>query len=731
MTDAGMILGTAAYMSPEQARGKTVDKRSDIWSFGVVVYEMLTGRRLFGGETVSDTLAAVLRDPVDLAVLPLETPANVRRLLSRCLERDGKHRLRDIGEARIALDGNVDPTEAAVATATRRRPVLPWLVAGLTGAGLIVAIAIWAPWWSRTSAVAPMRLRVLNGTGAAINSGGGNGTPVAISPDGTVLAFVASRDPANGVPKQLFVRRLDQLEATPLAGTDDANHPFFSPDGRSLGFLAHSKLKRVPASGGAVVTLCDAVNPRGATWMDDDTIVFAPVVGSTGLMRIPAAGGSPSSFVERRPGMLTVRWPQALPDGRGVLYTEHTDITDFDSANLVVAPSGGEPKTVVRGGYGGRYLTSGHLLYVHQGKIMAVRFDLARLEVLGQAVPVIEGAVADTNTGSVQFGVSSTGTLVYVAGAVESQESPIDWMTRDGTVAPLRVTPSIWMNPQFSPDGQKLAMDISDGRQRDLFIYEWAGDRLTQLTFDPSNERAPVWSPDGTRITFASDRARSGIGNLYSIRADGTGDLQRLTDSPLDQRPGSWDPTGRRLVFEEGDLTRSASVMILPMTGDAAAGLKTGRPTVFTEVPFANTFASRWMCLSPTYSPDGRWILYRGQGGVYVRSATGAGMWKVASGTGDLSGGGLFPRWSPNGRELLVLTGMRVLVVPYTVSGNEFRAGAPGLWSPTAYQLFGLKDAPYAMHPDGKRLAILAQRAPAVRTSDDVVFVFNFFDELP
>jgi serine/threonine-protein kinase len=723
MTDAGMILGTAAYMSPEQARGKTVDKRSDIWSFGVVLYEMLSGRRLFPGETVSDTLAAVLREPIDWSALPPSTPAPVRRLLERCLDRDTRHRLRDIGEARIALESGAvtEPAASAPPTPPRQRQIVPWLVAAVALTGLVAAIALWKP-WREAAAPLPMRLRVVNGTGASIRTSGPN-RQLAISPDGTTLVFAGSKDGAAPELSQLFVRRLDQIDATALAGTEGAAHPVFSPDGKWIAFIAQLKLKKVPVTGGAVVTLCSAENARGATWTEDDRIIFSPFVGSTGFLQIPAGGGTATHFGALPAGVLTQRWPQALPDGKGILYTEHTDITDFDNAHLAVIDRAGRTKTVLRGAYSGQYVPSGHLLYIHEHKLMAIRFDLDRLEVAGEGVPLIDGAVADDNTGVGQFAVSSTGTLVYVPGTVVGLERPIDWMMHDGTTAVLRSTPAPWMNPQFSPDGQKLAMDISDGRQRDIYIYEPAGDRLTQLTFDPSDECAPVWSPDGRRMTFASDRAKAGVGNLYSIRADGRGELKRLTESPYDQRPGSWDPTGTTLVYEESIDAKSARVMTLTLPADGGAP----HPQVFAELEFGDTLARRWWRLAPSFSPDGRWILYRGQGGPYVRPASGPGQWKIPRGRdGDPAS---FPRWSPNGKELFVLTGNQIFSARYSVSGDEFRVDAPELWTPVRYSMLGLRDMPYAVHPDG-RLAGRAAVDRVTQISDEVVFVFDFPDEL-
>ena len=362
-TMAGMIIGTAAYMSPEQAKGKAVDKRTDIWGFGVVLYEMLTGQRAFKGEDVSETLASVLKDKLSMDALPVTTPPRLKQLIERCLDRDLKARLRDIGEARLKIArieaGGPDtavsvPTASATGFAARVR-FLSALVAVLTIA-LISGLLTWAP-WRRTPAPTPRKLLVSIGADASLTGGGAN---VVLSPDGTTLAFTAQR----ASQTWLFVRKLDQLQAVALDGTEDASSPFFSPDGQWIAFFAGDKLKKVSVAGGAAINLCDAPNGRGGTWTDDDTIVFTPAsVSNTRLMRVPAAGGTSSVFGALGEGAVTQRWPQALPGGKGVLYTEHSATGGWDRANLVIAPlAGGAPKVVVRGGYYGRYVPSGHLI---------------------------------------------------------------------------------------------------------------------------------------------------------------------------------------------------------------------------------------------------------------------------------------------------------------------------------------------------------------------------------
>jgi dipeptidyl aminopeptidase/acylaminoacyl peptidase len=391
---------------------------------------------------------------------------------------------------------------------------------------------------------------------------------------------------------------------------------------------------------------------------------------------------------------------------------------------------------VVRSGYYGRYVPSGpgspkrnerdggHLIYLHEGTLFAVRFDVTRLETVGLAVPALEGIAADSAVGGAQLAVSAEGTLAYVPGTAATAGRPIDWLTRDGKTAVLRAAHADWENPRFSPDGQKLAVEISDGKQRDLWVYEWARDTLTQLTFDPSEDRAPVWTPDGRRLVFASDRAKAGILNLYWVNADGSGEVSRLTDSPEDQFPWSWHPGGRFLAFNATRGATNTDVMVLPMEGDATRGLAPGTPTVFLSTPAGEG--------APMFSPDGRWIAYlssvAGFVDVYVRPFAGpGGPWRIST------SGGLYPRWSATARELLFLAPgqFQIMAAPYAVVGDSFRAATPQTWSATSIQRASFTNTAYDLHPDGTRVATSV--APAQQGSsvqDKVVFVFNFGDYL-
>jgi serine/threonine-protein kinase len=753
-TQMGMIIGTAAYMAPEQARGRAVDRRADVWAFGVVLYEMLSGRRAFDpsagsgspraasrgeDDSVIDVLAAVLNKDVDFAALPADLPIPIRRLLRRCLEKDPKKRLSSIGDARLELDEAAAPSDrdgalAPVAT-TAAPPVvipawrraLPW---GFAAAGIVAAmttLVMWAP-WQTSPPPEPRRLLVKTGADASLRPD--LGAAAILSPDGATLAFTARQ---SGTVR-LFIRKLRELRATELPGTDDASSPFFSPNGEWVAFFAGGKLKKVAVSGGAAIPLCDAPQGRGGTWTERDEIIFTPTgFNNVALLRVSASGGKPEAFGVLSEGATTQRWPQTLPGDKGILFSESGTVTGWDSGNLVVAPlEGGAGKVVVRGGYYGRFVPSGtaapnradradgHLLYMQQGTLFAVRFSPDRLETVGEARPALEGVAASLTTGGAQIGFSPDGTLVYVQGAAASASNPIDWMTRDGKVTVLRSQQADWAQPRFSPDGQRLALSVFDGKQRDVWVYDWAREAMQQLTLDAGNDGNPVWTPDNKRIVYHADIQKNSRPNLFWANADGTGDVVRLTDSPNSQQAWSIHPSGKFIAFQETRATTGADLMILPLEGDLTRGLTAGPATVFLQTPAHEA--------QPIFSPDGRWIAYfsneSGQNDVHVRPFPGpGGHWRVTT------EGGSFPRWSKTSNELFYLRQGKVMVVSYTVVGDSFRADKPQIWSPTNFVQLGILGS-YDVHPDGKRLALVAAKEQGDVIQDQIVVISNFFDYL-
>jgi serine/threonine-protein kinase len=709
-TQVGVLLGTAAYMSPEQARGKPADRRADVWSFGVVLYEMLTGRRAFAGEDVSETLAHVLTKEPDWSALPAGLPSPIRRLLERCLTKDPKKRLQAIGEARIAIE------ERGEEAPRRESSFWPALTGGL---GLALGLAIWALWPRPTaSPMTPVRLSAELGADAYFfRNVLEEGQAAILSSDGNLLAFVALSGP--GAMQQIYLRRLEDLVASPLPGTEGARNPFFSPDGRWIGFFAEGKLKKVAVNGGGGATLADAFGIYGGSWGEDGAIVFGREQGE-GLARVSSEGGDVEFLtnVDAEAGEVSHRWPQVLPGGKAILYSASTR---GGGANLVVraAPAGAN-KIVLPGAYHGRYLPSGHLVYIQEGTLFAVAFDLDRLEVKGRPARAVEGVASSATTAGARFAYSERGVLVYVP-QHRPAESTISWMDGAGNQEPLRDIPGEYGTLRFSANGNRLAMEIRDRDQRDVWVYEWSRDALSRLTFDASDDSIPIWTTDGRRITFASDRADRGTTNLYWQRADGTGEAERLTVSDYRQWPGSWHPTGKFLAFCEMRLgTASPDVLILPMEGSEESGWKPGKPWPFLDSSRVEN--------TPEFSPDGRWIAYMsndtGRFEVFVRPFPEAGgKWQVST------AGGQYPTWSSTRPEIFYYApDERIMVVPYTVEGDQFVAGKARLWSQERIDAWG--NAALGLHPDGKRFAVVTNLLESQARQDKVVFILNFFDYL-
>jgi serine/threonine-protein kinase len=605
----GIVIGTAAYMSPEQARGEPTDKRTDIWSFGCVLYEMLSGCRAAKGSTVSETIAAVLESEPDWTALPPTVPPNIERLLRRCLEKDARRRLKDIGDARLELEDAVLAASDAAATsrvsggvqAGTRGQAWWWVPA----AALVLGAAVFLVSRREPSRASSLELRRVSaelGTDASlVTFQYGQGTATILSPDGATLAFIA--EAAEGAPRQIYIRRLDELRAAPVSGTDGALNPFFSPDGQSIAFFADRKLKKVPTAGGGAVTICTVLDNRGGAWGEDGRIVFSPDRANASLWQVSASGGEPAPLIPLGEGETTQRWPQILRGGRAVLFTGNSLPNGFQDANVVVQElPNGPRKVLVRGAYSGRYLASGHLVYVHDGTLFAARFDIDRLELIGAAVPALEGAAVNLPVGASNIAFSDAGTVAYLptSDGLDRLVTGLDWMDRSGKTAPLRSTAVQWLYPRFASDGRRIAFDMFDGTQTDVWIYDWAKDMLTRLTVDPSTGAAPVWTPDARRIVFRSLRGDGRVANLYWQRVDGVGEAQRLTSANRNQTAGSWHPNGRTLAFSEVDReTATPSIMMLRLDGDEASGWKPAQPTAF--LPGAD---------SPAFSPDGRWLAY-------------------------------------------------------------------------------------------------------------------------
>jgi serine/threonine-protein kinase len=699
-TQMGIILGTAAYMSPEQARGQEVDRRSDIWSFGVVLYEMLTGRQLFSGTTVSDTLAGVLKGDLDLSA----APAAVRPVVERCLRREPQRRWQAIGDARIALEEG-PPSAAPAPVAPGRRSAIPWIA--VAALAMIAGVAL-NGWWRARSVDQPLtRLSVDLGPEAIT----GLDLTVAISPDGRRLVFPA-RGP--GGRQMLATRLLDHAEITLLPGTEDARNPFFSPDGQWIGFFCAALLKKIPAQGGAPIMIYNGNNPgsTGGSWGADGNIVtsFGQV---DSLSRVSDAGGTRQILTPLGSGEMTHRWPQVLPFGDAVLFTASLSVGAMENANIeAFSVKTGKIKIVQRGGYYARYLPSGHLVYLHQGVLFGVKFDPGTLEVHGSPVPLLDDVAANPVTGGGQFDFSRTGTFVYMAGKSSAQTWQLEWLDSSGQRSPLMIAPGAYAVPRFSPDGKKLAY-IAGGA--DLYVYDVERGLPTKLTFR-GDTNLPVWAPDGKHLAFAT-----GSGLMW-IRSDGVGDPQKLLDSPNAARPWSFAPDGR-LAYNERNPETGNDLWTLPLDLSDPDHPKPRKPEAFLRTPAEE--------MIPSFSPDGRWIAYRsneaGTSEIYVRPFPpgNGGRWQIST------DGGLYPRWSNNGRELFYETmDNRIMVMDYKVDGASFVPGKSRQWSDQ--QLFYTGTSNMDLSPDGKHFVVFStpEATGGNKGSVRVTMLLNFFDEV-
>jgi eukaryotic-like serine/threonine-protein kinase len=726
-TQAGVILGTAAYMSPEQAKGKKVDRRADIWAFGVVLFETLTGRRLFEGDSTAETLATVMMTEPKWESLPADVPPSIRKLLSRCLEKDPKRRLQAIGEARIAIEETLSGAEARpplspLLTEEGKpearggelwRRALPWALAAFSTLVLItltISYLIRTPRLS-TRAIARLSVALPPSDRLAL----GLNPVLALSPDGSRLVYVASHAGA----KQLYVRPIDSLEANPIPGTEGAESPFFSPDGQSVGFFAEGKLKRVSFSGGAPLTLCTAASARGASWGPDDAIVFTPSFGYSGLFRVSAGGGTPKPLTtpDQKKGEVSDRWPQILPDGKAVLFTSWSG-GSFDDAQIAVQLlETGERRTLLKGGSYARYVPSGHLVYARAGGLLAVPFDVKRLEVTGPPVSIPEGVSMHPTTGSAEFSSSNNGSLVYFAGGLRTEERTLLWVDRRGTAQTLPAPPHPYFFPRLSPDGLRLAVGIS-GNDVGVWVYDLARGVLTRVA-KTAIMPSPAWTPDGKRLTFNDTHA--GPWNLYWMPADGSGTAERLTTSENGQSVGSWSPDGHVLAFSEMDPTIGYNIQVLKLEGEPSALPRAGRkPQPFLQTPSNGS--------APMFSPDGRWLAYQsnesGRNEVYVRPFPGPG------GKSQISTeGGTEPVWARNGRELFYRNGDKIMVVAVeTKPGLAAAKPKPlfeGQYEPSLYAF----SANYDVSADGQRFLMLKsseQGTPATQIN----VVLNWFEDL-
>jgi serine/threonine-protein kinase len=735
LTGVGMLLGTAAYMSPEQARGLEVDRRSDIWAFGCVLYEMLTGRRAFGGDDVTDTLSRVLQREPDFAALSPDTPAAVQRLLTHCLQKDRNRRLSQIAVAAFQIEEALSTAVPGTPSAARQLPAtVPGAARRLAAvAGVAGAIAGAGALWlvtSREAAVSAPVTRLQMSLAPADEIGGIDGRPTrqafVLSPDGRTLVFSAVQKNQ----RSLFVRRLDQAAATTLAGTENAIQPFFSPDGQWVGYLAEGEIRKVPLGGGPPVVIASEAVVFGASWGDDDRIVFAGALG--GLREVPAGGGTVSELTAPDRVRLEVshRLPHVLPDADAVLYTvTRNRFPRWDQTQVwLYSRSTRTSRMLIDGGADARYVATGHLVFAREGVLLAVPFDLRRLEVTGSPVGVLAGVMQaayaagqGNDTGAMQASISATGTLAYIGGGVSvPEEFAVVQVDREGRATALPIPPQPFRTVRRSPRGDRLALSTI-GKDRAIWIYDVARQSFSKLA---AADRAgvPIWTPDGERVTYVA--GANGPDSLGWLRADGGGSPETLVTSERNLVPATWTPDGRHLLY-----------YVIP-----------GRPTMFVHdrmnpdgapLPVAAPLSRAG---GADVSPDGRWVAYHsvesGQNEVYVDAYPGPGpRFQVSTG---LSGA---PVWRGDGRELFYIRSTRsdqplaagssdVAVMAVTVTTSPTLAfSAPRELFAGRYSV----NAPargYDVTADGQNFLLLAPRPRPADVITSINVVQNWTTEL-
>jgi len=676
-TRPGVVLGTAGYMSPEQARGRALDKRTDIWSFGILLFECLTGHRLFQGETANDSMGAIMHKDPEWSLLPPNTPPTIQLLLRRCLTKDRKGRLHDIADARIELENAiVDPTSTSLGLAAvaldLQRGRIPWR--WVIGAALVVAAIGAASNWLLTPILVRRVARLTMSIPPQYKLS--RWPYPTLSPDGQYAVFKANTMLSDEIG--MIVRTIDQPEFHSLTGTGISlvSKPFFSPNGEWLAFAQDDKLKKVSMRGGSPITLCDAPLMRGGTWTAEGAIIFAPQ-NSGGLMSIPASGGTPKPFTATSGAnpFESHRLPFALPEGRGVLFTKARDAAAWDIANvMVVSGAGGVPTELIKAASNGQYVSPGYIVFLRESTLMAARFDLDRLELTSEAIPVVEGVAGSASWPS-EFSIDNHGTLMYMADNARADRQMV-MIDHSGKEEPLGARTGEFDDASLSPDGHLVVIEIGDGPESRIGVLERSRDLLRVLS-SAVGDSHPVWSPDGKWIVFAS-RRHGGVTNLYRISSDFSGEVKRLTESKQVQLPTSFAPDGQSLLYMEIAPETEGDIFQIQFDEEGAVD---GEPVTVLDGP-----GWQWRA---HYSPDGKWIGYvsyeSGRTEILVHPSDGSGSAVQIS-----TAGGIYLQWSPTENLIYYVSAdpnnLTMMSVKYTVDENVLAPSAPE-------ELFSLPDA--------------------------------------
>lgn len=698
MTQPGMVLGTAAYMSPEQAKGKKIDKRTDIWAFGCILFECLTGKRTFHSDTATETLASILNAEPHWEALPTSIPGNLMVLLRRCLQKDPKERVHDIADARIELNESLHPTAMAAQPPIRARrlPSLPWIIAMLSIAVLIVLVVsnqLRPP----TSSGSVRRFTIPMGPVKYLRS-----TALAISPDGTELSYAADG--------QLFRRPIDQLATARLGDALQPIRSCFFVNSEWVGYQQLGKLMKIFLATGASVALSDSPAFYGASGLADDSIIFVPGA-AMGLWQVTSEGGQRSLVVvpDFGKGERSYRWPAALPGGRALLFAMlTTECSSFDDARIIAySLKSKDKKMVASGGTYPRYAATGHVLFARSGNLQAIPFDVKSLAPMGPAKTVLEGILMDSRGGSACFDISKDGTLVYISGGIISHNVDVVWMDRNGNRELILKSEPVQREIRVSPDGARLAFT----READIWVYDMSLKTQIRITSDAAIDADPIWSPDGRRIAFASNRM--GTMDIYERSADGTGAVVRLYGSSEPVRPMSWSPDGKILAFVKESRSTGFDIWLLSFSGEGQTSA-----SEFVSTPFHER--------QPVFSPDGLWIAYisdeSGEFDVYIQSSNREGQRRKLS-----THGGIEPMWHPKGGELFFFKGKTAFSAPVKTV-PELATSAPRVLFETSDLITSSRYRNADISRDGSRFVTITPLDEPKELQISVVL--NWFEEL-
>jgi eukaryotic-like serine/threonine-protein kinase len=708
-TVAGVVLGTMGYMSPEQVRGGVADHRSDIFALGVVLHEMLSGRRAFHGESAADIMSGILKeDPPELPIEQRHIPPSLARIVNRCLEKNPAARFQSARDLAFALEALTSPSGSTaivpVMPAASHDRAIPAIGAGAL-ALVVAVVAAAATWFSMprpTADAAVARVAIALPGDDAFDEP--DSPDFAITRDGRTVAYVALHDRR----RTLFVRALDSAVAQPLAGTEGAGSPFFSPDGGSVAFFASGKLRAITVASAAMRTVADAPFPRGGWWGEDGFIYFAPV-NNSGIVKVPAGGGSTTVVTtpDRGKGEISHRWPQLLPGDKALLLTVWTGPGRDNHRVAVVDLATHEQRTVVEGGESGQYVATGHIVYGRLEALMAIPFDVDRLTATGDAVRT--GDSVWIGGEGAAFIASANGTLLHIPGDPHRLDTRVVWVDRGGHLDPVALPVQDLANARLAPDGRRAAFNVH-GATDEIAVLDFERNTMSPLTSGTDGSQAPVWSPDGRRIVYRG--TRGGFRNLFWRAADGSGAEMRLITTDHLQTPTSWSADGTRLLFNDTDSQAGGGDVRILTLADGTITTVVASPAVEED--------GQW-------SPDQRWIAYVGQESgrseVFVQPFPATGeRWRIST------AGGHEPLWSPDGRELFYRDFKRLMVVDVQTSGR-FHASAPralfdDVFVPNPNSVTG-----YSISADGRRFLFpqRLQPAPAPRALD---VVLNWFTDL-